>query len=185
MPNKPVTRSRRLINDTGIFRVEEMELEFANGETRVYQRLLGSPRGAVMVIPLLDDATVLLIREYAAGMDRYELGFVKGRIEPEEELMAAADREMQEEVGYAARRLELIKSVSVAPGYLLHSTHIVLARDLHPKRLAGDEPEPIEVIPWRLDNFNALLRRDDFTDARSIAALFLIRELLADEQKQG
>jgi ADP-ribose diphosphatase len=179
MPNKPVIRSRQLVNDTGIFRIEEMELEFANGETRAYQRLLGSSQGAVMVVPLLDEETLLLIREYSAGMDRYELGFVKGRIERGEDPLDAANREMQEEAGYAARQLDLVRSVTVAPGYLFHSTHIVLARDLYPKRLPGDEPEPIEVIPWKLDNLDSLLLRDDFTEARSIAAFYLIREMLA------
>ena len=181
MPNKPIIRSRRFFKDTGIFRIEEMDLEFANGETRVYQRLLGSPQGAVLVVPLLDDETLLLIREYTAGMDRYELGFVKGRIEPGESLPDAANRELQEEVGYAARQLEPVRTVTVAPGYLLHHTHIVLARDLYPNRLPGDEPEPIEVIPWKLDNLNSLLQRDDFTESRSIAAFYLIRELLARE----
>jgi ADP-ribose diphosphatase len=181
MPKKPVIRSRRSINDTGIFRIEEMDLEFSNGETRVYQRLVGPPRGAVMVVPLLDEKTVLLIREYTAGMDRYELGFVKGRIEAGEDLLEAANRELQEEVGYAAGRLDLIKSVSVAPGYLFHSTHIVLARSLYPERLPGDEPEPIEVVPWRLDDLESLLLREDFTESRSITALYLTMDLLARE----
>jgi len=183
MPNKPVIRSRRLINDTGIFRIEEMDLAFANGETRVYQRLLGSSRGAVMVVPLLDEETVLLIREYSAGMDRYELGFAKGRIEPEEDPLDAANREMQEEVGYTAGQLDLIRSVTVAPGYLLHTTHIILARNLSPRRLPGDEPEPIEVIPWNLNELDSLLLRDDFTESRSITAFYLTRELLARENQ--
>lgn len=181
MPNKPVIRSRRAIKDTGIFRIEEMNLAFANGETRVYQRLLGSSQGAVMVVPLLDEETVLLIREYCAGMNRYELGFLKGRIESGEDLLDAANREMQEEVGYAASRLDLIRSVTVAPGYLFHKTHIVLARGLYPKQLPGDEPEPIEVIPWKLNDLDSLLLRDDFTESRSITAFYLIRELLARE----
>ncbi len=185
MPNKPVIRSRRLINDTGIFRIEEMDLEFANGATRVYQRLLGSSRGAVMVVPLLDEKTVLLIREYTAGMERYELSFVKGRVEDGENLLDAANRELQEEVGYAAGRLDLIRSVTVAPGYLLHNTHIVLARNLYPKRLPGDEPEPIEVVPWKLDDLDALLLRDDFTESRSITAFYLAKELLAREKNHG
>ena len=184
MPNNPITRSRRSINNTGIFRIEEMDLKFSNGETRVYQRLLGSPQGAVMVVPLLDDETVLLIREYTAGMDRYELGFVKGRIEAGEDLLEAANREMQEEVGYAAKRLDLVKSVTVAPGYLFHSTHIVLARSLYLSRLPGDEPEPIEVIPWKLDELDSLLLKDDFTESRSIAAFYLVRELLARENRK-
>jgi len=181
MSKKPVIRSRRSIKDTGIFRIEEMDLEFSNGETRLYQRLVGSSRGAVMVVPLLDEKTVLLIREYSAGMDRYELGFTKGRVEAGEDLLEAANRELREEVGYAARQLDLIKSVSVAPGYLFHSTHIVLARNLYPARLPGDEPEPIEVVPWRLDDLESLKLREDFTESRSITALYLTMDLLARE----
>ncbi|MCB1849247.1 MAG: ADP compounds hydrolase NudE [Gammaproteobacteria bacterium] len=184
MPNKPIIRSRRKINDTGIFHIEEIDLEFDNGNTRRYQRLLGSPQGAVMVVPLLDHETLLLIREYCAGMDQYELGFVKGRIENGEEPLDAAVREMQEETGYAAKRLEWVKSVTLAPGYLFHQTHIVLARDLYPKPLPGDEPEPIEVVPWKLDQLDSLLKRDDFTEARSIVAFHLVRELLASENRK-
>ncbi len=98
MPKKPTTHQRRLISNTGIFKVEGMALEFSNGEERNYQRIVGSPQGAVLIVPLLDSDTLLLIREYAAGMDRYELAFPKGRIESGEETLAAANREIQEEV---------------------------------------------------------------------------------------
>jgi len=181
MSKKPVIHSRTPIAHTGIFRIEKMDLEFSNGQTRCYQRIRGSKQGAVMVAPLLDNDTLLLIREYAAGMDRYELAFAKGSIEPGEELLEAANREMQEEVGYGAHRLEKISSVTVAPGYLFHTTHIVLARDLYPRRLEGDEPEPIEVVPWKISQLDRLLQRDDFTEARSIAAFYMVRERLVDE----
>ncbi len=176
MPEKPTIRQRRLIANTGIFKVEELDLQFSNGEERHYQRIVGSDRGAVMIVPLLDPETVLLIREYGAGMERYELGFPKGSIDPGEDMLQAADREIQEETGYAARRLELLHSVTVAPGYLYHTTHIILASDLYPQRREGDEPEPIEVVPWKIADFDRLLERDDFTEARSIAAFYLLRK---------
>jgi len=69
----------------------------------------------------------------------------------------------------------------VAPGYLFHTTHIVLARDLYPRRLEGDEPEPIEVVPWKISQLDRLLQRDDFTEARSIAALYMVRDKLTAE----
>ena len=139
MPQKPTVKQRRNLANTGIFHIEEMDLEFTNGERRSYQRILGSPQGAVLVVPMISDTEVLLIREYAAGMERYELGFPKGHIEKNEDALQAANRESQEETGYAARRLELIASYTVAPGYLHHTTHVVLARDLYPSRLPGDE----------------------------------------------
>jgi len=185
MPDKPRVTGRRLLAQTGIFRVEELDLEFSNGEQRRYERLLGSEGGAVLVVPLPDPGTVLLIREYAAGMDRYELAFPKGRVESGEDPLAAAAREIREETGYAAGRLQHLQSVTLAPGYLRHTTHIVLARDLYPDPLPGDEPEPIEVVPWALDRADELLGREDFTEARSIAALYRVRDLLRDERTRG
>jgi len=176
MPKKPVVHARHPITHTGIFQIEEMELEFSNGATRRYQRIIGSPQGAVLVVPLLDDDTLLLIREYAAGMERYELAFPKGSIEQGEGPLEAANREIKEETGYGANQLELIRSVTLAPGYLYHTSHIVLARGLYPQRLEGDEPEPIEVIPWKLTDLDRLLQRQDFTEARSIAAFYIIRD---------
>jgi ADP-ribose diphosphatase len=178
MRKKPRINARRRIIHTGIFNIEEMDLEFANGAQRKYQCIVGSKQGAVLVVPLRDAETVLLIREYAAGTNCYELAFPKGHIEEGEDMLEAANREIQEEVGYGANKLEHIHSFSIAPGYLSHHTHIVLASDLYPNRIEGDEPEEIEVVPWKLADMDRLLQQEDFTEARSIAALFLVRELL-------
>lgn len=178
MPKPPRISNRRTLNETGVFHIEEIDLEFSNGQQRTYQRVVGSEEGAVLVVPMLDAETLLLIREYAAGVNRYELAFPKGHIEPGEEPLSAGNRELQEETGYAADRLELLNSVSIAPGYIYHTTHIVLARDLYQSPLPGDEPEPIEVVPWKLSEFNQLLDKTDFTEARSQLALFLLRERL-------
>jgi ADP-ribose diphosphatase len=177
MPPKPTILDRRLVAESGLFRVEQVDLEFANGSRRTYERIPGGA-DSVMIVPVLDDDTLLLIREYGAGTDRYELGFPKGVVEPGEAPIAAANREIQEEIGYAARELRIIDRVSLVPGYIQHHSLIVLAQGLYPQRLPGDEPEPIEVVPWRLNDLDALLARDDFDEARSIAALFLAMRAL-------
>ncbi|OOZ37127.1 ADP compounds hydrolase NudE [Solemya velesiana gill symbiont] len=178
MKQKPKITARRPIQHTGIFNIEEMDLEFSNGEKRCYQRIVGAEQGAVLIVPLLDPDTVLLIKEYSAGTERYELVFPKGNIEEDEPLLDAANREIQEEIGYGAKELEHVTSVSLAPGYLRHTTHIVLARNLHPSTLPGDEPEPLEVIPVKIADIPQLLEHEDFTEARSIAALLIIRDKL-------
>ncbi len=184
MRRKPEIINAETIARTRIFRVEQIDLRFSNGVETRYERLRSNPRGAVLVIPMLDEDTVLLIREYAAGVERYELALPKGRIEGEEAVEDAANRELMEEVGYGARRLRMIASLTVAPGYLSHISHLVLAQDLYAQRLPGDEPEEIEVVPWRLRDLDSLLARDDCTEARSIAALFMTRALLAREAAQ-
>jgi ADP-ribose diphosphatase len=176
---KPVVTRTETIARTRLFRVEEVGLRFANGCEVNYERLRSSSRGAVLVAPMLDASTVLLIREYAAGVERYELALPKGLIEEGESMIEAANREIREEVGYGARKLTHLKSVTLAPGYFSHATHLILAEDLFPERLPGDEPEAIEVVPWSLDRLSELCAREECTEARSIAALFLVREQLA------
>ena len=158
--------------------IEELDLEFSNGERRLYRRAPATDNGAVIVVPMLDDDTVLLIREYAAGTHRYELGLVKGRIDGDETPEAAANRELKEEAGYGARSLTVLRRISLAPSYMSHETVLVLARDLYEERLTGDEPEPLDVLPWRLDALHELILAEDFSEGRSIAALFLVREWL-------
>ena len=165
-------------HEAGPYRMERLDLEFSNGERRRYERLHGRGHGAVAVVPMLDDETVLLVREYAAGVHRYELGLVKGRIDAGESPEQAADRELMEEAGYGARRIDVLRTLTLAPVYMSHLTHVVLARDLYPQRLPGDEPEELEVVPWKLAEIDGLLDREDFSEGRTIAALFLAREWL-------
>ncbi|RZA20134.1 MAG: ADP compounds hydrolase NudE [Lysobacteraceae bacterium] len=169
-------------HDAGPYRMERLDLEFSNGERRRYERLHGRGHGAVAVVPMLDDDTVLLVREYAAGVHRYELGLVKGRIDAGETPLEAANRELMEEAGYGARDLTELRSLTLAPVYMSHATHLILARDLYPQRLPGDEPEELELVPWKLDALGELILREEFSEGRSIAALFIAREWLQQQR---
>src|SRR3546814_5581592 len=120
----------------------------------------------------------LLVREYAAGVHRYELGLVKGRIDAGETPEHAANRELMEEAGYGANSVRVLRSLTLAPTYMSHQTHLVLARDLYPQRLPGDEPEELDVVPWKLHALPELILREDFTEGRSLAALFIARAYL-------
>ncbi|MCD9086268.1 ADP compounds hydrolase NudE [Stenotrophomonas sp. SY1] len=162
----------------GPFQQEQLDLEFSNGERRHFQRLVSRGHGAVVVVPMLDDETVLLVREYAAGLHRYELGLVKGRIDAGESPVEAANRELKEEAGYGAHQLDVLRALTLAPTYMSHQSWLVLARDLYPERLVGDEPEELEVVPWKLAELDQLMLREDFSEGRSLAALFIAREWL-------
>ena len=164
--------------DLGAFRRQQLNLEFSNGEHRLYQRLLSQGYGAVVVVPMLDADTVLLVREYAAGMHRYELGLVKGGIDAGETPERAADRELQEEAGYGARQVQVLRALTLAPTYMNHQSWLVLARVLYPQRLPGDEPEELELVPWKMSKLDELMLREDFSEGRSLASLFIVREWL-------
>ncbi len=178
MPQKPEILKRKIVATSQLFRIEEIHLKFSNGNERIFERMISSRRGAVMIIPLLDADTILLVREYAAGTDRYELAFPKGLVDEGETLEEAVNRELQEEIGYGSANIQFIRSMTSAPGYWGGKASVFLARDLYPASLEGDEPEPLEVVPWKLNNYQALLQEENFSEARSVAALYLLRDLL-------
>lgn len=174
MGTKPNILATRIVAQTRLFEIEEVDLHFSNGAKRCFERIRGRrSKGAVMIVPLLDHDTVLLVREYAVGLDRYEIGLPKGLIEGDEDLFAAAQREMMEETGYRANHFELLGKLAAAPGYMTSHMPVVIATDLSPAKKEGDEPEPIEVVPWKLNDLPTLLAREDISEARSIAALYL------------
>ena len=59
---------------------------------------------------------------------------------------------------------------------------MVFARDLYEQRRPGDEPEEIEVVPWRLNELAALVAQEDCTEARSIAALYMVRDVIREQE---
>lgn len=180
MHKKPTILNKKIIAETRLFCVEALDIKFSNGEQREYERLTrNNSNGAVLIVPMLDHETVLLIREYSAGVDRYELGLPKGKLDAGETALNAANRELKEEVGYGANNLAQLTSLSIAPSYLEHMIDIIIATDLYPEKLVGDEPEELEVIPWKLDNIQGLLATGECTEARSIAALYMTRDFMA------
>ncbi|WP_304985308.1 ADP compounds hydrolase NudE [Coxiella-like endosymbiont] len=174
MIKKPTIIDKTVIARSRLFQIEELHLRFSNGEERYFERIRGRGCGAVMIIPLLDSETILLVREYSMGVNDYVLGFPKGSIEKGEELLLTAERELKEEVGYGSRNMSIIACFSASPGYLDSMMHIILATDLYREAIRGDEPEPLEVIPWKLSRRNDLLAHPEFHEARSVAALFLL-----------
>ncbi len=179
MPTKPVIRKRTTLARSRLFNIEALDLEFSNGAQRQFERLVRSDSGgAVLIVPLLDIDTVLLVREYAAGVDRYELGLPKGRVEPGEPVLEGANRELMEEVGYGAGKLEKLSTMTLAPGYMEHEIDTVLAQDLYPEKRIGDEPEALEIVPWKMNQLQQLIAGGECTEARSIAALYLTRDYL-------
>ena len=178
MDEKPEILDTRLVAKSRLFGIEELHLRFRNGVERTYERLRTPPIAAVMMVPLLDEETVVLIREYGAGTERYELTLPKGAYEHGEDWRDAANRELKEEAGYGARKLTLLKELTLSQGYMGHRIKVVLAENLYEESLPGDEPEELEVVPWKLSELDRLIERDDVTEARVIAALLMTRRLL-------
>jgi len=165
--------AKQTVAQSRLFSIESLDLRFSNGEERTYERMKPSGRNAVMMVPITEQGDILLVREYAAGTERYELGFPKGLIDPGEQPSDAAVRELKEEIGFGANKLTPLKEVVLAPSYFSSKMTLFIAEDLYPEKLEGDEPEPLDIVRWPLAQAEELLTHLDFCEARSITALLL------------
>lgn len=170
---KPEILAKQTVAQSRLFSIESLDLRFSNGEERTYERMKPSGRNAVMMVPITEQGDILLVREYAAGTERYELGFPKGLIDPGEQSSDAAVRELKEEIGFGANKLTPLKEVILAPSYFSSKMTLFIAEDLYPEKLEGDEPEPLDIVRWPLAQAEELLTHLDFCEARSITALLL------------
>ncbi|MBN2149069.1 MAG: NUDIX hydrolase [Anaerolineales bacterium] len=134
--------------------------------------------GAVTILPLDDQGQVWFVRQYrhAAGIELLELP--AGTLEPGEDPQVCAHREIREETGMAAGRLQKIGEFFLAPGYSTEYMHVYLAQDLLHDPLPGDQDEFLSVERYPLAQVYAMLRNGEIRDAKTIAALSLAQPLI-------
>lgn len=162
---------------TRIFEVQTVDLRFSNGEERTYERLTPQRRSSVLIIPIQNNE-LIFVKEYAVGPERYELTFPKGIVDAGEESIESANRELQEEIGFGANKIEFLRSLYSGPSHMYGLMHVFVAQDLYPSKLEGDEPEPLEVVRFPLEKIDELLADSTFAEARNLSALFMLREYL-------
>ena len=139
-----------------------------------YEIISGTGNGAVLIIPILDKK-IIFIKEYAAAVDDYMLTLPKGKIDSNETIYQAADRELQEEIGFKSNKMKFIKEIYLAPGYIDHVTYMMLAESLKPSSLIGDEPEDLEIIQVEIPRISTFLEKNKIIDSRVYAAVNYIQ----------
>lgn len=160
-----------------IFEIQAVDLQFSNGELRTYERFKPASRAGVMVLPI-EDGELIMVKEYAVGTERYELGFVKGLMEVGESIEQSANRELQEEIGLSAKEFVFLRTIQTAVGFMNTQMHILLATDFSASKLEGDEPEPLQIVRYPLAKLDELLRDPHFYEARNLTALYCLRDYL-------
>jgi len=151
-------------------RLELHEIENEETHKRHKREVVAHP-GAVVVLGLLDDDRIVLIRtfRYAVGQTLYELP--AGTLEKNEDPMNCAGRELLEETGYLATRLERLMAFYTSPGILSERMYAFAAHGLQKQRAALEEGEDIELEPVSWDEAFAMIGDGRIADGKSIATL--------------
>lgn len=177
----PKRLGERTIFKSKHFEIKEIDLEFSSSKRKVHEIVDNDVQG-VTVVPIKEDGTILFVREYLTGAGEYQLGLCKGGIEHGHAPEETAQRELQEEVGYKAGRLDKLAEVFLHPAYTTAKTHIFLARDLQESKLVGDEGEELEVVLYPFKDFEKPIDKGEIHDARVITALYLAKRFLNREK---
>lgn len=132
--------------------------------------------GAAAVVPLASDPrgadpTVLLIRQYRYATGGYLFEIPAGRLDPGEAPDHCARRELQEEVGVTAGRLERLTTIWTTPGFTDERIHLFTASDLTAGATAREPDEFIEVVPKPLSEVLAMVRSGEICDGKTVVAI--------------
>jgi ADP-ribose pyrophosphatase len=133
--------------------------------------------GAVTVVPQLDDGSVVLIRNFRISVERWLVEFCAGKLEPDESPAVCAGRELEEETGWRAGRIEPLGTFLTTPGFSDEWMHVFAARQLVavPRRLQPGER--IEVLQARPEQVDAWIADGTIQDGKSMAAWALWKAL--------
>ncbi len=127
--------------------------------------------GAAAIVPFLSDTEVLLIRQYRHATGGVILEVPAGKIDPGESAAETAARELEEEVGQRAGRIEELGWVWTTPGFTNEKIYLYAAFDLTAVVSRPEDDEVIELVPTPLAEALELVWRGELTDAKSALAL--------------
>jgi len=164
-------------------RVVDLALEehqLPDGRRAIFE-IIRHPGGAA-VLPVLDDGRVMLIRQYRPAIGGMVLEIPAGRLEPDEDPAACVGREIQEEIGYRAGRLEPLGRMLTAIGFCDEVVTLFVAHDLEPVPRTPEPDEFIELLPLRLEEALAMIQSGAICDGKTQLALLLFQDRMDAEK---
>ena len=127
--------------------------------------------GASAVVPLKEDGTVVLIRQFRHAANGFIYEIPAGKLHPKEDPLDCAARELEEEIGYKAGRFELLSSIFTAPGFADEVIHIYLATGLTIGTQNLDQDEVLEVVAMPLREAISKIEDGTIRDGKTIVGL--------------
>lgn len=127
--------------------------------------------GAVAVLPLLAGDRILLLKQYRPAIGKWVYEIPAGTMEKGESPLRCAKRELEEETGYRAGRVEKLLEMYLAPGYSTEKLYSFLASELRPTHPHSDWGEEIKVVETPLPRALEMIRSNRIEDAKTIATL--------------
>ncbi len=178
MDEKPgVVLLRESIYKGRIFTVERDRVKLPKGVEATLE-VVRHP-GSVVLLPMPDSATVILVRQYRYAIDRWVWELAAGSLKPGEDPTEGAARECEEETGLVAGRIECLGAFYPTPGYCDERMNFYRLTELAPPDgsrppARQDDDEDIRTQVFSLDDVRAMIRRGDIEDLKTVAGVALL-----------
>ena len=181
MSDKPADFTETMLESTsvyrgGFFEVFRDRVRRPDGKSAV-REYIRHP-GAVMMVPLLDEHTVILVRQFRYPAGRHFIEVPAGKMEPGEEPLATAKRELVEECGYEAASWQHLTTLHPCIGYSDERIELYLARDLHHVGSGPDDGEFLEVLPTPVDQALEWVTLGKITEVKAVIGLMWLERML-------
>lgn len=163
--------STRRVYDGKVLSVDVDEVEELGGVRAT--REVVRHRGSVAALPVNEDGSVILVRQYRYAVDESLWELPAGRLDVDETPEAGIQRELREEIGQRAGGLEKIAFFYTTPGFCDEAMHLFRATGLVPDKAAGDEDERIEIGVFTLDQAGAMIASGALREGKTLVAVLL------------
>jgi len=132
--------------------------------------------GAIAVVPVLPDGRIVMVRQFRHPVGQILLEIPAGKLAPGEDPNECARRELEEETGYLAGKIERKASIFTAPGFTDEVIHIYLASELQKTAVNPDEDEFLDIIAYERQEIQQMIQLGVICDAKTIAGFYLLQE---------
>ena len=165
----------KILNSQKVFdgRVFKVTVDTVSEGDLTYQRDVVHHPGSAVIVPVHDDGTVELVRQYRHPAVRYLLEVPAGTLADDERPEAGAARELEEELGLIAEHLEKLTEFFVSPGFLEEKMWVYLATGLSEGKAHPDEDEVLDVVRLPFSDALEMITSGEIQDAKTIIGLIL------------
>ncbi len=167
---KPEVISTKSIYKGKIFDVSLAEIR--EGETE-YKREIVSHKGSAVIVPVFQDKTIALVKQYRHAAGKYLLEIPAGSLDGDENPETGARRELEEEIGVTAKSIEKLTEFYVSPGFLSEKMFVYLATDLTETQQNLEEDELIEIEKITFEQAFEKIKNGEIEDAKTMLGLIL------------
>lgn len=160
------------IFDGNLLHVRRDTVKLPNGKTATREWI--KHPGASSVIPMLEDGSVILVKQYRYPVGKITLEVPAGKLDaPDEDPLVCAERELSEETGYTADKIEKLTTIATTVGFSNEYIHLYIATGLHSGKQHTDDDEFINVVKVPLQEAVAMVNDGRIIDAKSVVSILM------------